>query len=64
MYTCLMSNMLRPTASNSTTVTVPAALSDIENELLDITKKFGPIVSHNYAVFQPFYEEILTNIPS
>ena len=57
-----MENLLRPTNSNSSTV--PAALTDIEHELLDVSKRFGPIVSHNYAVFQPFYEEILKNIPA
>ena len=64
MYNVLLDNLLGPTTSNSTTPTMPAALSDIEHELLDVTKKFGPIVSHNYAVFRPFYEEILKNFPS
>ena len=64
MYKFLLDNVLGPTTSSSTTITLPAALSDIEHELLDVTKKFGPIVSHNFAVFRPFYEEILTNFPS
>ncbi|XP_028397016.1 T-complex protein 11-like protein 1 [Dendronephthya gigantea] len=64
MYDFVKNGLLQPNASNTTPATVPATLADIEHELLDIWKKFGHLVSHNYAVFGPFYEEILKNILS
>lgn len=62
MYDFLKNGLLVPNTSNTTPATMPATLADIEDELLDIRKKFGRLVSHNYAVFGPFYEEILKNI--
>jgi hypothetical protein len=65
MYSFLLDNVLVPsTTSSSATVAMPAALSDIEHELLDVTKKLGPIAAHNFTVFRPFYEKILTNFSS
>ena len=52
-----MNNLLQPSSSNSAPA-VPPALADIEYEVVDVIKKFGPIVTHNFAVFQPFYDEI------
>lgn len=64
MYNFLLGNLLGPVTSKDTRMTVPTALADIEIELLNLINKLGPIVAHNYAVFQPFYEDILTNLKS
>ena len=58
VHTFLMNNLLRPNTSSP----LPTALLNIETELLELTRQIAGFVSHNYAVFKPFYEQVMQDL--
>lgn len=59
MYSYFMDTLLCEPSNHF--AKVPAIFKIVENELIDFTKKFLALTSHNYKVFHPFYGEIVQN---
>ncbi|KAL9985001.1 hypothetical protein ACROYT_G007352 [Oculina patagonica] len=51
-------------AGQSTQPNIPQGLACVNTELSEITGRFSRVISHNMAVFAPFYEDILVEIKS
>ena len=49
-------------AGSAQAVIAPQGLASVNTELSEITGRFSRVVSHNMAVFAPFYEDILVEI--
>lgn len=62
LYTFMVKNLLRPQTS-SPLEQFPTAFLDVETELVELTKQFANLISHNYAVFKPFYEQVIQELP-
>ena len=66
MFNTIKSRLLqkssREARQSTQTVTIPQGLTSVNTELSEITGRFSRVVSHNMAVFAPFYEDILAEI--
>jgi len=60
----LLQKSSREAGQSTQTVTIPQGLASVNTELSEITGRFSRVVSHNMAVFAPFYEDILVEIKS
>ena len=52
----------RQAGQSTQPVIAPQGLTSVNTELSEITGRFSRVVSHNMAVFAPFYEDILVEI--
>lgn len=52
----------RQAGQSTEPVIAPQGLASVNTELSEITGRFSRVVSHNMAVFAPFYEDILVDI--